>query len=80
MFFHKSDTCGLIIGIKWPVGASDKSLGENMQCYGLSALWLQASSPGPPVLMSALLPPPLALPLIPVGSVCLNLSQLNKAQ
>ena len=47
MFLYKSDTCGLIIDVKWPLGALDKSLGENMQCYGFSALWLQALSPGP---------------------------------
>lgn len=34
MFLYKSDPCGLIIDVKWPLGAVDKSLSGAGRAWG----------------------------------------------
>lgn len=82
MFLYKSDTCGMIIDVKWPLGALNKSLSQTcnarvLWCLALGSLSFCAP---PPVLISALLLPPFQLPFNSVVSIYLLRSKpINKA-
>lgn len=74
MFLYKSDMCGLIIDVKWPLGALDKR-----QDCGFPDVWLRALSPMPASRVGFCPPPSCILTALPPSGVYLNLSQLNKA-
>lgn len=45
MFLYKSDPCGLIVDVKWPLGAFDKSLSGAGSAWGSLESGSPARSP-----------------------------------
>lgn len=45
MFLYKSDPCGLIVDVKWPLGAFDKNLVGAVSAWGFLESGSTAHSP-----------------------------------